>query len=69
MIITSSSNLVQNELERKHDELQQLITQQQEELRKVSEQLLAARYGIFTSEVNVRTLLRLIHMVHKNKIE
>ncbi|KAK0181752.1 hypothetical protein PV327_004006 [Microctonus hyperodae] len=44
---------IQDELQRKHEELQQLIVLQQEELRRVSEQLLIARYGILSPIINV----------------
>jgi circadian locomoter output cycles kaput protein len=42
---------LQDQLQRKHAELQQLIVQQQEELRRVSEQLLMARYGLMPINV------------------
>ncbi|CAD6225254.1 GSCOCG00005587001-RA-CDS [Cotesia congregata] len=50
---TISQNQMQTELQRKHEELQQLIVHQQEELRRVSEQLLIARYGILSPLINV----------------
>lgn len=51
--MTSTQTHIQDQLQRKHEELQQLIVQQQEELRRVSEQLLMARYGLLPSIVNV----------------
>ncbi|KYM91193.1 Circadian locomoter output cycles protein kaput [Atta colombica] len=52
IVMTSAQNQIQNELQRKHEELQQLIVHQQEELRRVSEQLFIARYGILTPLLN-----------------
>lgn len=46
IVMTPAQNQIQDELQRKHEELQQLIMHQQEELRKVSEQLL--KYGILS---------------------
>ncbi|XP_055380782.1 circadian locomoter output cycles protein kaput [Condylostylus longicornis] len=46
MVMTPNQSHVQDQLQRKHEELQKLIVQQQEELRRVSEQLLMARYGL-----------------------
>lgn len=46
--MTTAQNNLQEQLERKHEELQQLIVQQQEELRRVSEQLFMARYGLLS---------------------
>ena len=54
--MTPAQNQIQDELQRKHEELQQLIVHQQEELRRVSEQLLIARYGIFSPLLNVSFL-------------
>lgn len=51
--MSSTQSHIQDQLQRKHEELQQLIVQQQEELRRVSEQLLMARYGLLPSIVNV----------------
>lgn len=51
--MTPAQNQIQDELQRKHEELQQLIVHQQEELRRVSEQLFIARYGILTPLLNV----------------
>lgn len=45
-IITSSQSHIQNQLQRKHEELQQLIIKQQEELQLVSEQLHLAQRGM-----------------------
>ncbi|KAJ8672867.1 hypothetical protein QAD02_004127 [Eretmocerus hayati] len=53
LVLTPAQNQIQDELQRKHEELQQLIVHQQEELRRVSEQLLIARYGIFPPLLNV----------------
>lgn len=52
LLMTPVQNQIQDELQRKHEELQQLIVHQQEELRRVSEQLLIARYGMFTPLLN-----------------
>ncbi|GLG98841.1 Protein cycle [Gryllus bimaculatus] len=46
IVMTTAQSQIQEQLQRKHEELQQLIVQQQEELRRVSEQLLMARYGL-----------------------
>ncbi|XP_058984465.1 circadian locomoter output cycles protein kaput-like isoform X1 [Musca domestica] len=46
VVMTPSQNQLQEQLQRKHDELQKLILQQQDELRIVSEQLLLARYTL-----------------------
>lgn len=54
IVMTPAQNQIQDELQRKHEELQQLIVHQQEELRRVSEQLFIARYGILTPLLNVR---------------
>lgn len=53
VVMTSAQNHIQSHLQRKHEELQKLIVQQQDELRRVSEQLFMARYGIIPSIVNV----------------
>lgn len=45
-IITSTQSHIQNQLQRKHEELQQLIMKQQEELQLVSEQLHLAQRGM-----------------------
>lgn len=50
IVMTPAQNQIQDELQRKHEELQQLIMHQQEELRKVSEQLL--KYGILSLNVS-----------------
>lgn len=44
--MTSTQTILQDQLQRKHEELQQLIVHQQDELRRVSEQLIMARYGM-----------------------
>lgn len=46
VVLTSAQNQMQDQLQRKHEELKTLIQQQQEELRRVSEQLMMARFGI-----------------------
>lgn len=51
IVMTSTQTHIQEQLQRKHEELQQLIVQQQEELRRVSEQLLIARYSLMPSIV------------------
>ncbi|XP_014215354.1 circadian locomoter output cycles protein kaput isoform X2 [Copidosoma floridanum] len=53
LVLAPVQNQIQDELQRKHEELQQLIVHQQEELKRVSEQLLIARYGIFSPLLNV----------------
>ncbi|XP_050465248.1 circadian locomoter output cycles protein kaput isoform X2 [Cataglyphis hispanica] len=52
IVMSPAQNQIQDELQRKHEELQQLIVHQQEELRRVSEQLFIARYGILTPLLN-----------------
>lgn len=52
-MMSPAQNQIQSQLQRKHEELQKLIVQQQDELRRVSEQLFMARYGIIPSVVNV----------------
>lgn len=56
--MTPAQNQMQDELQRKHEELQQLIVHQQEELRRVSEQLFFARYGILSPLINVSNVHR-----------
>ncbi|XP_058838658.1 circadian locomoter output cycles protein kaput isoform X2 [Topomyia yanbarensis] len=53
VVLTPAQNQVQGHLQRKHEELQHLIIQQQEELRRVQEQLLMARYGLLPSIVTL----------------
>lgn len=53
VVLAQNQNQIQNHLQRKHEELQKLIVQQQDELRRVSEQIFMARYGIIPSIVNV----------------
>lgn len=53
VVLTPAQNQIQDHLQRKHEELQKLIVQQQDELRRVSEQLFMARYGLLPSIVNV----------------
>ncbi|XP_013162254.1 PREDICTED: circadian locomoter output cycles protein kaput isoform X9 [Papilio xuthus] len=48
-----SPDQTQMQLQRKHEELQQMIVRQQEELRQVKEQLMLARLGILQPLVNV----------------
>lgn len=52
-VLSSAQNQIQDHLQRKHEELQKIIIEQQNELRRVSEQLFMARYGIVPSIVNV----------------
>jgi circadian locomoter output cycles kaput protein len=54
VVLTPAQNQIQDHLQRKHEELQKLIVQQQDELRRVSEQLFMARYGLLPSIVNVQ---------------
>ncbi|XP_035435516.1 circadian locomoter output cycles protein kaput isoform X2 [Spodoptera frugiperda] len=49
-----SPDQAQMQLQRKHEELQQMIVRQQEELRQVKEQLLLARLGILQPLINVQ---------------
>ena len=53
VVLTPAQNQIQDHLQRKHEELQKLIVQQQDELRRVSEQLFITRYGYLPSIVNV----------------
>ncbi|KAG4071565.1 hypothetical protein HA402_011719 [Bradysia odoriphaga] len=46
LLMTTSQTLMHDQLQRKHEELQALIVHQQDELRRVSEQLLMTRYGL-----------------------
>lgn len=48
IVMTTAQSQIQEQLQRKHEELQRLIVQQQEELQRVSEQLLMARYGLLS---------------------
>lgn len=48
-----AENIIQDQLQRKQEQLQKTIVRQQEELRKVSEQLLMARCGILPSYIDV----------------
>lgn len=52
-VLSPAQNQIQDHLQRKHEELQKVIMEQQNELRRVSEQLFMARYGIVPSIVNV----------------
>jgi len=49
MLFQVHENLIQDQLQRKQEQLQKTIVKQQEELRKISEQLLMARCGILPS--------------------
>lgn len=51
LVMTPAQNQMQDQLQRKHEELQHLIVQQQEELRRVSEQLIMARYGLLPAAI------------------
>ncbi|EDW30458.1 GL17825 [Drosophila persimilis] len=53
VVMTPTQSQLQDQLQRKHDELQKLIMQQQDELRIVSEQLLLARYTYFQPVVQM----------------
>lgn len=53
IVMSPAQNQMQSHLQRKHEELQKLIVQQQDELRRVSEQLFMARYGITPPVVNI----------------
>jgi circadian locomoter output cycle kaput protein len=53
VVLTPAQNQIQDHLQRKHEELQKMIVQQQDELRRVSEQLFMARYGLLPPIVNV----------------
>ncbi|RZF36018.1 hypothetical protein LSTR_LSTR005834 [Laodelphax striatellus] len=53
LVMTNAQMQLQDQLQRKHEQLQQHIMQQQDELRRVSEQLLMARYGLFPQILNV----------------
>jgi circadian locomoter output cycle kaput protein len=53
VVLTPAQNQIQDHLQRKHEELQKLIVKQQDELRRVSEQLFMARYGLIPPIVNV----------------
>jgi circadian locomoter output cycles kaput protein len=53
VVLSPAQNHIQDHLQRKHEELQKLIVQQQDELRRVSEQLFMARHGIIPTIVNV----------------
>lgn len=46
LVLSPVQNQLQVDLQRKHAELQAIIGQQQQELRRVSEQLLMARLGL-----------------------
>lgn len=53
VIVAPDQAYMQEELQRKHEELQQMIVRQQEELRQVKEQLLLARLGMLQPLINV----------------
>lgn len=67
IVMTPAQNQIQDELQRKHEELQQLIMHQQEELRKVSEQLL--KYGILSLNVSLINLFNLFNNYKFNKFK
>lgn len=54
-VMSPAQNQIQDHMQRtrRHEELQKLIVQQQDELRRLSEQLFIDRYGIIPSIVNV----------------
>lgn len=49
----SQENLIQDQLQRKQEELQKTIVKQQEELKKITKQLLMARCGILPTFMDV----------------
>ncbi|XP_034255520.1 circadian locomoter output cycles protein kaput isoform X2 [Thrips palmi] len=51
VMMSPAQTQYQEQLQRKHEELQQMILQQQQELRLVSDQLLMARYGILPASL------------------
>lgn len=51
VMMSPAQTQYQEQLQRKHEELQQMILQQQQELRRVSDQLLMARYGILPASL------------------
>ncbi|XP_053952767.1 circadian locomoter output cycles protein kaput [Anastrepha ludens] len=53
VVMTPTQTQLQDQLQRKHDELQKLIMHQQDELRMVSEQLLLARYTLLQPMVPI----------------
>ncbi|XP_077302324.1 uncharacterized protein LOC143922844 [Arctopsyche grandis] len=53
IIISSNQAQMQDQLQKKHEELKHMIRLQQEELRRVSEQLVMARYGLLPPIINV----------------
>ncbi|CAH0390848.1 unnamed protein product [Bemisia tabaci] len=56
LVMASNQSEIQDQLQRKHEELQQLIVQQQEELRKIHEQLIMAKCGFLPPMGNAPTL-------------
>lgn len=56
LVMTSTQSQLQADLQKKHAELQAIIGQQQQELRRVSEQLLMARLGFLPSTSQVQTI-------------
>ena len=66
LVMTPAQSQLQEQLQRKHEELQQLIYQQQQELRLVSDQLLMARYGLLpASLLSVSLLHQHLFNLHK----
>ncbi|CAG9558267.1 unnamed protein product [Danaus chrysippus] len=57
VIVTQDQAQLQEQLQRTHRELQQMIVRQQEELRQVKEQLLFARLGILQPVINVSSYI------------
>lgn len=49
----SQENLIQDQLQRKQEQLQKTIVKQQEELKKITKQLLMARCGILPTFMDV----------------
>lgn len=58
--VGTTQDHIQQHLQRQHEELQNMIVHQQEELRRVSEQLTMARYGLLPPWVNVSLPLNVI---------
>lgn len=70
MIMAPAQSQLQADLQRKHAELQLLIGQQQQELRRVSEQLIMAKLGLFSSnqpqQISVNVSMKTIYTTQKN---
>jgi len=53
----SQENLIHDQLQRKQEQLQKTIVKQQEELKKITKQLIMARCGILPTFIDVCDLL------------